>query len=291
MLQLQTQILANVEIVVRDDSEDDKTEEVITDFKQHLNIRYFRGEREGLDEALLFLTKKATGKFVWWIGDDLLVPGAVFEIVSVLNKNPSIGFMWVNSADITNNENLCVKDEKMYFFANHNEVLKLDIGLLGFITATIFRRDLALTGLPLAKTYSGSAFVCMYLILHVLSQAPQCFFFGKPIFLSEPKLPGAPRWYEPVRVFGINLFIIVKQFDKYFDKKLVKNALSKNISQVLKAILVEQAKGYRSGFASGNKYLPQLFLLYWKYPIIYVYLPLFLVPPAIRRFIYFSKVK
>ena len=67
-----------MEIVVRDDKEDDKTEEVITDFKR-INIRYFRGEREGLDEALLFLTKKATGKFVWWIGDDLLVPGAVFE--------------------------------------------------------------------------------------------------------------------------------------------------------------------------------------------------------------------
>lgn len=285
------QIMPEIEIVVRDDSEDGETEKIARGFEQHLNLRYFKGKRQGLDEALLFLTSKANGKFVWWIGDDLLVPGALNQIISVLKNNLSIGFMWVNSADITNDKNLCVKDETMYFFANHNEVLKLDVGLLGFITATIFRRDLVLSGLPAAKTYQGSAFVCMYLILHVIAQAPNCYYFGKPMFLSEPKLPGLPRWYEPVKVFGINLFLIVKEFEGHFDKKMLTKALSKNISQVLRAILVEQAKGYKSGFASGKKYLPKLFLLYWRYPVIYLYLPLFLLPPSIRRIVYFARTK
>lgn len=284
---LVSQYFPQIEIIIRDDSPNNFTEKIVQEFQKIIPIRYFHGEREGLDSAILFLTEQARGEFVWWIGDDIPYPGAIQEILSTLHSNPAISFLWVNSADLSDPKRLAIQDVHSRFFRNRNEVLNLDIGLLGFITATIFKREVAISGLEEARRHIGSAFVCMFIILYVISQRGQYYYLGKPCFASHPKPSGEVRWYDQTQVFGINLFTIVNEFNYVFDKKVLRKALSKNLNMVLKAIVVERAMGLKTGFAASKSRIIPLMRIYWDYFELYKFLPLILLPTSILKILYY----
>ena len=280
------QYTPQIEIVVCDDSTNNDTEEIVVEFQKIIPVRYFHRKREGLDRAVIFLTEEARGLFVWWIGDDVIGPDSIRRILTLISQNMDLSFIWVNSSDITNKNALTVSDTRNHFFKDRNEILKLDIGLLGFITATIFKRDVAVPGLTEAEKYIGSAFVCMYIILFVISREGRHYFLGTPSFHSNPKPPGEVRWYDQFQVFGINLFHVVKNFQGYFDRHLIKKALSKNLKMVLKAIVVERALGLKTGFASSSQKVIPLAKIYWNYPEFYLVLPLLLLPRPLLSFFY-----
>lgn len=284
--ELATQYLPHIEIIVRDDSLDDETEKIVQEFQNKIPIRYYHGKQEGLDSAIIFLTEQARGEFVWWVGDDVLLPGAIQDVLSTLQHNPTISFLWVNSADILNPKQLAVQDLRSRFFRDKNDVFNLDIGLLGFITATIFKREIAVSCLGKARLHTGSAFVCMYIVLYVIAQPGRCYYLGKPCFASYPKPPGEVRWYNQLEVFGINLYEIAREFNDVFDKKVLTRALSKNLKMVLKAIVVERAMGLKTGFATRDYKIIQLMRVYWNYFELYKFLPLILLPNVVLRILY-----
>ncbi len=284
--ELVSQYLPQIEIIVRDDSLNDETEKIVRDFQKTIPIRYFHGKREGLDSAIIFLTEQARGKFVWWIGDDVLFPGAIQDVLCTFKNNPETSFLWVNSADISNPKRLAVQDVHSRFFRDKNDVLNLDIGLFGFITATIFKREAAISGLDQARRHIGSAFVCMYIVLYVIAQRGPYYYLGKPCFASHPKPPGEIRWYDQIQVFGINLFKIVSEFNDDFDKKVLRKALSKNLNMVLKAMVVERAMGLKTGFAASNSKIFPLMRTYWNYFEFYKFLPLILLPTPLLKILY-----
>jgi len=291
-----TQYRSSIEIVIRDDSEGDKTREIVSEFQHSLPIRYFRGRRRGLDDALVFLTGEARGKYIWWIGDDVLVSSAIKSVLSTIEKRPSISFLWVNSQDITLQERLTVRDSRSRYFRDRNEILSIDIGLLGFITATIIRRDIAVTALEPARKYIGTAFVCLYIVLYVICRGEGHYFLGKPCFMSHPKPPGEVRWYNQGVVFGINLYKVAIEFRDYFDRKTLRNALARNLVMVMKAIVVERGMGLNSGFAGDVPSLFSFGRIYWRYLEFYGYLPLLLLPRAMVRILYrlfkaFSRIR
>lgn len=275
---LTTQYQSQIEILIRDDSPNNETDDIVRTFASKFPIRYFRGQKEGLDVAIIFLTEEARGLFVWWIGDDVIQPNAVQRLVTLINKHEDLTFIWVNSHDTINKDILSVNDLSSYFFSDSDNVLNLDIGLLGFITATVFKREVATPCLEQAKKHIGSAFVCMYIVLHVIAQRGKCYFLGMPCFSSNHKPPGELRWYDQFQVFGINLFHIVMLFEAHFDKRKIRKALSKNISMVIKAIIVERALGLKIGFASASPKLIPLARLYWSYWIFWALLPLLITP-------------
>jgi len=284
--QLIAQYSPQIEIIISDDSPDSSTEILVRDFQKQIPIRYFHRERGGLDRAVIFLTEQAQGKYVWWIGDDVPLPGAIETILSILAENSDISFLWVNSVDASNPTRLTVGDYNNHLFWDKNQIMNLDIGLLGFITATIFQRDIAMPGLTNAKRHIGSAFVCMYIILYVISQRGPYYYLGKPCFSSPPKLSGEVRWYDGIQVFGINLFRIVNEFKEVFDRRALRKAVSKNLKMVLRAIIVERAMGLKTGFAvSDSKILPMA-RIYWGYLEFYKYFPLILMPVSVLNVLY-----
>ena len=284
---LSLQYVPEIEIIIRDDSTNEDTKKVVQKFQDVLPIRYYHGQREGLDSAIIFLTGQARGEFVWWIGDDVISPFAIKEILSILNKNKSISFLWINSSDIYDSKKLTCKNEHSSFFKDKNDVLRqLDIGLLGFITATIFKREIGVKSLEDAKEYIGSAFVCMYIVLYVITRGGANYYAGDSFFSSYPKPPGEVRWYDQTQVFGISLFNIANVFRGDFDASVLKNALSKNLSMVLKAIFVERAMGLQTGFAAGNKKIFSLGYIYWNYLNFYKILPLVILPIPVAKMLY-----
>ena len=283
---LVSQYSSKIEIIIRDDSSNDETRNVVQEFQNVMPVRYFHGEREGLDLAIIFLTEQAHGDFVWWMGDDILLPGGINEVLSIIGKYPELSFLWVNSTNIFNASQFAVQDLHSRFYRDKNDVLNIDIGLLGFITATIFKRDAAIPSLTAARLHVGSAFVCMYIVLYVISQGGRCYFLGKPCFASYPKLPGEVRWYDQVQVFGINLFKIVNKFAGDFNKRVIRQAIAKNLRMVLKAMVVERAMGFKTGFAATNSKLLPLARTYWNYPEFYIFLPLILMPTPVLRILH-----
>ena len=283
---LVTQYMPVIEIIILDDSPNDVTQNIVEEYQKVIPIRYFHGKKEGLDSAIIFLTEQAKGQFVWWIGDDILFSSSIQDVLSILNNNPEISFLWVNSTDISDSNRLAVNDSNSRFFRDRNEILNLDIGLLGFITATIFKREVAISGLNQARRHLGSAFVCMYIVLFVIAQQGKYYFLGKPCFASHPKPPGEVRWYDQTQVFGINLFRVVTEFKDVFEKEALNKALSKNLNMVLKAIIVERAMGLKTGFATSNSKTIPLILIYWRYFEIYKFLPQLLLPTPILKILY-----
>lgn len=275
-----------IEIVVRDDSTGTDTRSLIAEFQKKMPIRYFHGEREGLDSAVIFLTEEARGVFIWWIGDDVIAPGAIQRILTVINGNPDLTFIWANSSDITNSKALTVSDTQSRFYIDRNEPVKMGIGLLGFITATLIKREIALACLGSARKHIGSAFVCLYIVLYVLSQQGKYYFLGAPCFYSKPKPSGEVRWYDQFQVFGINLFKIVMEFNDRFDRRQIRKALSRNLALVVKAVIVERALGLNTGFASSSPKVAPLARLYWSYWVFWAALPMLLVPRKVLSKIY-----
>lgn len=283
---LMPQYQPQIEILVRDDSANNETEEIVSELGKAAPIRYFRGKKEGLDAAIIFLTEEARGLFVWWIGDDAIVPGAIQRILQLIENHNDLSFIWLNSHDNQNIDALAIGDTKSYFFSERNKILDMNIGLLGFITATVFKRSLALPGMEGAKKHVGSAFVCMYIILYVIAQEGRCYFLGTPLFTTQSKPAGEIRWYDQFQVFGINIFHIVMEFKSSFDKRQIKKALSKNLTMVAKAIIVERALGLKTGFASPSPKILPLVRTYWSYWEVWIFLPLLMTPRFILTPLY-----
>lgn len=224
---------------------------------------------------------------MWWIGDDVIAPEAIQRVIFLIEEHQDLTFIWVNSHDVRDKDALTINDRRSYFFSDKNQILELDIGLLGFITATIFKRRIAIPGLEQAKKHVGSAFVCMYIILSVIVQDGKYYFLGTPCFSSNTKPPGEVRWYDQFQVFGINLFYIVKEFEGSFSKRKIRKALLKNLSMVIKAVIVERALGLKTGFASPSPKLVSLARLYWSYWLFWLLLPLLITPRFILKPFYF----
>ena len=83
------QLTDDVELFIKDDSVDNKSEDLVKEMllDSNVNFRYFHGEKEGIDEANIFIAEHARGKFVWWFGDDdELLPGALERVLSAIKK-------------------------------------------------------------------------------------------------------------------------------------------------------------------------------------------------------------
>ena len=117
--QLNPEISSHIEIVIRDDSTNDETKNVVSRYP-HNNLRYFCEKKEGIDQALIFLLEKARGEFVWWFGDDVLEDGIVEILLDIIKSNPAISLIYLNSKNINDDSDIAFRKEGDYFFRDRN---------------------------------------------------------------------------------------------------------------------------------------------------------------------------
>lgn len=282
---LRGQNMDGVEIVIRDDNTDSETEKIVAEYLTKIPIRYFHLNREGVDRAFLFLSKEARGDFIWWFGDDVLEPGVIGRVVEFLKCNPGIDFMYINSTDPTG-ENYSIQLGGSRFFVDRNEVLSLLKDQLGFCSAMLFRREALSIGLGKAESCVGTFWVTFFLVLHTISSGKSFYFLDGRNFLSEPKPAGETRWYDSFLVHGINFALVAQKFDNKFDRRTLRKMLGDKFSRSWRAVIVERALGFNTGFASATPRLAMMFRLYWKYPGFYLAVPLMLIPRSILRGLY-----
>ena len=123
------QITNKVEILIRDDSADDATERIVQSFSNFKNLRYFRGAKEGVDKAIIFLLREARGKYFWGFGDDDLDSGAISKVLDVIYKNPKATLIITNCRQAGNIESEFHVGPSR-FFNNPEEALTIFSDLL-----------------------------------------------------------------------------------------------------------------------------------------------------------------
>ena len=286
------QELDGVEIVIRDDNQDSETENVVSEYLSRLPIRYFHMEKEGVDRAFLFLSKEAVGQFVWWFGDDILEPGSMERVKEFLKTNPNIDFMYINSTDLSG-ERYSIKLGGSRFFVDRNEVLNKLKDQLGFCSAMLFKRETLILGLDKAESCVGTFWVTFFLVLHTLASGKLFYFYGGRNFRSEPKPVGESRWYDSFLIHGINFTIVANLFKDSFNPKALQKLINGKFSRSWRAVVIERALGFKTGFAAAHLNVNMLFRLYWHNPEFYVAVPIMLIPSPIiiRLYSLFKKIR
>jgi len=286
------QVRSDLEILVHDDSTDGKTKKIIEFYskKENLTIDYFKGfksSKGGYDKALLSITQRAKGDYIWWFGDDQIADNAIDIIFSKINHKDNFSFLWINSRNIDNihDKGLDLNGDKTFYSAS--EIIEINLGLLGFPSITIFKRDEALEAIEKAKDFIGTTLTGFYLIMHVISQADKKFIFiQEPIILSDSKPAGEIRWYDSFQVHAVNYFLILKEFKYKIYSRSIRKAMVDQYGRIWRAVIIERSMGLSTGFASNTPKIWKMTKLYWTFPEFYIALPLMLLPRLLLIYIF-----
>lgn len=147
------QIYPYVEIIVNDNSTDDRTERLIQTYLQDGRLRYYRHpEVKSKAGNFAFFQQQAQGEYLQWcMDDDILLPHKLAKMVPVLRDNPDItlvtsqrGFMDGEGNILPSNYPDLVPNGKAYGVYEGQEIGRaLLTSLSNFIgepSATLFRR-------------------------------------------------------------------------------------------------------------------------------------------------------
>lgn len=271
------------EVVIRDDSPDSQTAELVEGYKDKLPIRYFHGEKIGLDGAVIFLTENSAGRYVWWFGDnDEMRPGAIQRVLEVVRKHPDISYINANIQIAGQRAPVYPQAEGFY---TPDQMIENFTSAMGFITATIFRREDVLSALQPAKKFIGTAFVNLYISLAAVTAPGRKYFTGRPLVTVHPT-PAGQYFYDGFPTFAVHFFKIFQGFKNKLGRRPLKRAMAYNFGNVWRGVLVARARGESTGFGSPAPKIPTLLKLYWSYPEIWIAVPLLLLPRWADRLLY-----
>lgn len=244
------------EVIVSDNSENNENLRTIEVFKGHPALRYHKNYVNIGSAANFFqLPSMAKGQYVWLMGDDDgLTPGALARVVSLLKKEPRLGYMFVSrrfcNADLvsipgdriqpnTPDNDLVFKNGKELCAAFDGEML----GCLGFISSTVINKELwdesrSAVGEPLGNLSH------LRVILHAIIDKPCAIVSGGHVLTrlaptleslhSDIWLDQATELWKTAERWGYN-------------KKLCRNFIGQNFYDFAKMFVLDKAMGRRSG--------------------------------------------
>lgn len=149
-----------VELIICDNASIDNTQQVCEKWRNQLgdNIKIFRNEENvGLVRNCFLSLSRASGKYVWLIGDDDSIDkGAVGRVLDVINKHPDLSLIHINHRCVSGKDGSVI-EPKFYnldsdIFSPKQGVRELstilesyNTGGLMFITANVLNRVQALS--------------------------------------------------------------------------------------------------------------------------------------------------
>ena len=198
----------SVEVVVYDTGSADDTSERVEKLAQDSPaLRFFSvAERHSLDETLLRLLDVCRGEYVWFFSsDDQMNPGAIEAVrkrILGTRERPALVYINQEIVDETGKTLVVsqVGNEGSRDFRDGRKILPW-LGLnLGFISASVFRRESALhAATSSAHEFVGTRSLNLHLYLRCLLEGGAALYVGEPLIRAR-RAPGAPP-YEYADVF------------------------------------------------------------------------------------------
>ncbi len=269
--------LSGVEVIIRDDSNNLLTQEIVARYQDILPLNYLKMTKEGVDVAFLNLSDVANGDYVWWFGDDTIKKGIFSKLKKCFKKHPQLDFIYINSTDASGSSySISMKGDELSTDRDYMALKLAD--QLGFCSALVFKRQLLRSGLSSAKELIGSSWVTLYLAHYVISIGNYFYIMDGNNFFSQDKLPGEIRWYDPFEVHCINYAIVLKRFKQSYRKGLIRELLNRKLESSCRAVVIERSLGFKTGFASNSPKIINMFKHYWTYPKCYLACFLMIIP-------------
>lgn len=288
------QVTSEVEIVIRDDSQNSLTEEIVRrEIKaRKIPFQYFKGEKIGADLAQLFLLEKSLGKYIWWFGDDdEILPGAIKHVIELVKKYPEIDYMWANFA-YGDDKKLAISLPEEKFFKDRNEVIECLGPNIGLLSTMFLKREKGMLFLELGRENAiGFAFAILVPVMGALTGDGKFFFlrgpyvFNNPTTIDEIKeiiMKTGKIKNEGFNVYGVNFYQIATLFKDKFKKRSMKKFLANNFAALWRGMLV----GWIGGWDTPKGKRWKMFKYYWNFPEFWIAMPLFLMPLWINKILF-----
>ena len=282
-----------IELVIRDDSPNQETLKVVEEvlIPEGIHVRYFHGERIGLDAANLFLIENASGSFLWWLSDDDEIrPGALANVIDLLESDNEIRYIWTNFD--YEEEGNSVVDTACRYFSSGDDIIKTLGVNIGLVSTHILHRETAIEAVDLAKqNLYGFGFAGLIPVFHIITSPGKFYLLGTPYILCHPTKPEeiillTNRNEEIVNngfeVYGVNFYRIVSLFNGRFSNRAVRELLSKNFGSLWRGMLV----GWVGGWDVPKGKRIKMLRIYWNFPECWIALPLFCLPRKVVIFLY-----
>ena len=310
LVNLIPQITPEIEIIIRDDSETQKTRVIAEKLLSQGSIKYkyFSGPRIGVDSAAIFLLEKASGTYVWWFSDDdEISSGAIKEIKSII-LTADYAAIWANFI-YDKNGSLAV-DRPTGPFASPDDAL-IALGTnVGLISTQIIRREIGLNAIDFAKKHvHGFSFASTAVFLKSLGEGPSCFFRGPAIKCNPTEVDEIIKITSKngeiknngFKVYGEYFRKLIEDLPEMYSKKAKRRAISINFASLWRGMLV----GWIGGWDTPEGKRLRMLKLYWSYPECWVALPLFCLPRSVvtpfykiykifyshRKFVFIDKLR
>ena len=287
------QLTSEIEVVVRDDSTNLETQAVFDDLfpKDKLQHAYHKGERIGVDRASIFLVEQAQGKFIWFFSDDdLFLPGVVSNILPILKEKKNLTSVWVNYK-VGSKSHVSGLSEPL-FCKDAGQFLDIVGSGIGLISTQLFRRDLGLQGIPIARQFIyGFSFASTAVYLNAVTAE------GESCIMPVPQFECYPTTNEEFRslfikngtinnpafkVYGVEFYKIVRAYENKIPNGAARRLLAKNYGYVWRGMLVAWVGGWDT--PSGKRW--QMFKLYWSFPEFWIAIVAFSIPLWLNKSLY-----
>lgn len=91
------------QVCISNNASSDETEKIVNEYSDWLPIKYnVNLLNVGVARNVLKVTEMAEGEFVWLLGDDdLVMPGAIDELINLLNFVKEVDYFYINSYHLT----------------------------------------------------------------------------------------------------------------------------------------------------------------------------------------------
>jgi len=279
------QNLESVEIIIRDDSKDTKSKAIVKSYLDRIKIKYYHLKADGIDRAIQYVVSKSKGKYIWMFGDDVLAPNAIENIKSQIDKFENPDFLYLNSSNFDGDQ-VTFQQSANIVTTNKDNFLMMIKDQLGFISALIFKSEIVKKASINDETSVGTHWLILYCSFFAIVNGSRFLYLADIFFFSDEKPAGEPRWYDSYQVHSIGFSQEAIKFKNDFSPGVVKNLIRFKFNICWKAVIVERALGFHTGFASHTPKAYQTFRTFWQYPDCYIALFLFMLPRKILSIAY-----
>lgn len=256
-----------VEIIISDNCSNDATSEIVNKYKkQGIAISYIKNETNiGVDRNIVQCYKQAKGKFVWIMGDDdYLIPGVLYQIINLLEKNAAIGVCYINSKWLMRPEDY----KPSAVSAINCSIEKDNIAFLNkvhywltFLTGNIINKEL-IAGLNInIEKYIGTNLVQLGWTIPAVLNGTQNIIIEDQLLICHANNSGG---YNLIKVFAHNFNGIMNDFIKIGADVRLKTIIN---NKLLESFFIGFFKNSTAFKDSTFKFLFRMALVYWKYPV------------------------
>ena len=222
-----------IEIFVSDNASDDGTDQIISGYQinNQCNITYSKNIKNlGFDRNVDLCFKKASGKYVWLLGDDdLLKTGALSTVLKILHEHPNLKVILVNFEQRNRNleklPNQTIIPHSQYCWDAESFLINSK-ARYNLVSSLIFERD-AWNSAEISEGI-GSNFIHVYALFKIILHS-NSYICNKPLIIMRMNSQKAASDGHSRLKIAIDSGKIIRQMRKMGYKQKTINFLMRDV--------------------------------------------------------------